>query len=70
MSAWLATLFHQSKLVVACLYPALWEGVQIKLVMPSLYLLEQYLRGTRTSNQGNQNLDLTFLEQQSDKERL
>ena len=56
LSAWLATLFHQSKLVVACLYLPLWVGVQIKLVMPLLCLLEQYLRGTRTSNQGNQNL--------------
>ena len=30
----LATLFHQSKLVDACLYLPLWVGVQIKLVMP------------------------------------
>ena len=50
-------LFHQSKLIARFFDThSLEVGVQIKLVMPLLCLLEQYLRGTGTSNQGNQNL--------------
>ena len=54
LSAWLATLFHQSKLVVACLYLPLWVGVQIKLVRPCYVYLnstlgehEQVIKETR-----------------------
>ena len=50
-------LFHQSKLIARFFDTHFLEvGCKFKLVMPLLCLLEQYLRGTRTSNQGNQNL--------------
>ena len=51
-------------------YPPFGWGCKLSWLCPCLWLLDQYLWGTRSSIDGKPEFRLAFLEQQSDKEIL